>query len=333
MMNTYVNKTQENKNQSVSKSVSQKKSSNRASFQFNDNRPVAIAQRKLQEIANNSQQVAQLRGFHHNANPNPQVKKLKGIIQLMEVSETDIGQAFNIIPNNTNTQVVGELVQISGSGWYIFNVGGQETKVRGRDHILSHAIQDRHGTAEDRLERMRERGERRKEIHGRIPTGRYDTPTGPTTLSGLFKQRMTQSRKGDYGGQTFGSVPPYSGLQAVIPPNALSTLSDRHSPGPQGLSDRQRLATSLAHTLTNASEEDRVPGTSSYNRAIVRDYVRTGGQGYHPLSTALLPARSSAQEQRDLMEGRISLSDQQRRALEEDSASSSEAEDNHFINR
>ncbi len=52
-MNTHSDKTQENKGQSVSNAISQKSSSGESTFQFVDNRPEAIAQRKLQEIANN----------------------------------------------------------------------------------------------------------------------------------------------------------------------------------------------------------------------------------------------------------------------------------------
>lgn len=58
-MHTHADKTQENKSQSVANAVSQKKSVGESTFQFVDNRPEAIAQRKLQEMANNSPQVKQ----------------------------------------------------------------------------------------------------------------------------------------------------------------------------------------------------------------------------------------------------------------------------------
>lgn len=51
-MNTHVDKTPENKSQSVANEVSQKQSSSVSTFHFVDNRPEAIAQRKLQEIVN-----------------------------------------------------------------------------------------------------------------------------------------------------------------------------------------------------------------------------------------------------------------------------------------
>jgi len=58
-MNTYADKTQENKSQSVSAASPQMQSGGESTFQFVDNRPEAVAQRKLQEIANNSEQAKQ----------------------------------------------------------------------------------------------------------------------------------------------------------------------------------------------------------------------------------------------------------------------------------
>lgn len=60
-MNTYADKKQENKSQTVANEVSQKTSNSESTFQFVDNRPEAVAQIKLQEMANNSPQVQQLK--------------------------------------------------------------------------------------------------------------------------------------------------------------------------------------------------------------------------------------------------------------------------------
>jgi len=68
-MHTHADKTQENKNQSVANTVSQKQGGSRSSLQFVDNRPEAIMQRKLQEMANNSpqtKQAAQLQAITNN---------------------------------------------------------------------------------------------------------------------------------------------------------------------------------------------------------------------------------------------------------------------------
>jgi len=52
-MNAHADKTQENKRQSVANTVSQKQRNGESTFQFVDNRPEKVAQRKLQEMVNN----------------------------------------------------------------------------------------------------------------------------------------------------------------------------------------------------------------------------------------------------------------------------------------
>ncbi len=54
-MNTHSEKTQENKSHAVFTGTTQKSGGSESSLQFVDNRPQAIAQRKLHEMANNSQ--------------------------------------------------------------------------------------------------------------------------------------------------------------------------------------------------------------------------------------------------------------------------------------
>jgi len=51
-MDTHADKKLENKSRTVANEVAQKKSSSESTFQFVDNRPEAIAQRKMQDIAN-----------------------------------------------------------------------------------------------------------------------------------------------------------------------------------------------------------------------------------------------------------------------------------------
>ena len=60
-MNIHADKTQENESQSVANEAAQKQSSGESTFQFVGNRPEAIAQRKLQEMVNNSPRVSQLK--------------------------------------------------------------------------------------------------------------------------------------------------------------------------------------------------------------------------------------------------------------------------------
>lgn len=67
-MKTHTDKSQENKSQSVANTVSQKKSGVESTFQFVDNRPEAIAQRKLQMMANSNfqgKQITQMQSMPH----------------------------------------------------------------------------------------------------------------------------------------------------------------------------------------------------------------------------------------------------------------------------
>ncbi|WP_066314216.1 GNAT family N-acetyltransferase [Aquimarina aggregata] len=68
-MNTHADKTQDNKRQSISAASSQVQSGSDSTFQFVDNRPEAVVQRILQEMANNSpqaKQAAQLQEMTNN---------------------------------------------------------------------------------------------------------------------------------------------------------------------------------------------------------------------------------------------------------------------------
>jgi hypothetical protein len=60
------------------------------------------------------------------------------IVQRMEVNAGDVGQYFNIT-DTTGTAGVGKLIAIGGGGWYTFEVGGSQVKVRGQANILSRA--------------------------------------------------------------------------------------------------------------------------------------------------------------------------------------------------
>lgn len=108
-MNTHRDKTQEDKSQSVANDVSQKQSSRESTFQFVDNRHETIAQRKLQEMANNSPYVQQLGAFQEMANNSPQSKQAAQLqamadnhsakpIQKQEIEEEELMQGkFNPI--------------------------------------------------------------------------------------------------------------------------------------------------------------------------------------------------------------------------------------------
>jgi hypothetical protein len=81
-MNKHINDTQENKSQSVSNAVSQMQPVGESTFQFLSNRPEAIAQMKLQELADNSPQVSQLRAFQNiltNVHKTAQIDLFRGL--------------------------------------------------------------------------------------------------------------------------------------------------------------------------------------------------------------------------------------------------------------
>ena len=98
-MKTQADKTQENKSQSVSSGKSKLQSIGKSTFQFVDNRPDAVAQRKLKEMANNSPQVSQLRAYHEMANNSPQVKKM---VQLQALANNHSSQQQQTIQRKEN---------------------------------------------------------------------------------------------------------------------------------------------------------------------------------------------------------------------------------------
>ncbi|SDU58396.1 eCIS core domain-containing protein [Desulfobacula phenolica] len=88
-MNTHADQTQENKSQAVSAVNSQMQSGGKSTFQFFDNRPEAVAKRKLQEMANNSPIAMQLKAFQDMANDSPQAKQ---VAQLQAMSDNHSAQ-------------------------------------------------------------------------------------------------------------------------------------------------------------------------------------------------------------------------------------------------
>jgi hypothetical protein len=76
-MNTHADKTLENKSQTVANRLPKLQSKSVSTFQLVDNRPEAIAQRKLQEAISNSPRVQQLKAYHEMAENSPQVSQLR----------------------------------------------------------------------------------------------------------------------------------------------------------------------------------------------------------------------------------------------------------------
>ena len=88
-MNTYADKTQKTKSQSVSGGDSQMQSSSQSTFQFVDNRPESVSQHELQKTANNSTQVQQLRAFQEMANGSPQEGQVTQIATIEDAQTSE----------------------------------------------------------------------------------------------------------------------------------------------------------------------------------------------------------------------------------------------------
>jgi hypothetical protein len=100
-MNTHAEKTQENKSQAVSAVDSQIQGGGESTFQFVDNRPEAIAQRKLQEMANNSAQVSQLKAFQDRVNNSQQAKQTVQLHSMADNYSSQQQQPIQKKENNT----------------------------------------------------------------------------------------------------------------------------------------------------------------------------------------------------------------------------------------
>jgi diketogulonate reductase-like aldo/keto reductase len=100
-MSTHADKTQENKGQSVAAGVSQVQSASEYSLQFADNRPEAIAQRELHDVANNSPRAMQLKAFHNMGNNSPQAKQAAQLQAMADNHSARQQQPIQKKENNT----------------------------------------------------------------------------------------------------------------------------------------------------------------------------------------------------------------------------------------
>jgi hypothetical protein len=100
-MNTHADKTQEKTSQSAANAGSQKQGSEESLFQFVDNRPEAVTQRKLQEMANSSPQVSQLKAFQEMANSSPRAKQATQLQKMADNYTAQQQQPIQKKENNT----------------------------------------------------------------------------------------------------------------------------------------------------------------------------------------------------------------------------------------
>ena len=98
-MSTYADQTEENKSESVASAVSQRQTSDEPTFEFMDSRPEAVAQRKLQHIADGSSQVSQLKSFQELADNSFPAKE---VAQLQSRADAFSGQQHPTVQRQEN---------------------------------------------------------------------------------------------------------------------------------------------------------------------------------------------------------------------------------------
>lgn len=108
-MQKYIDKNQENKSQSVASNI-QKQTSNDTTFQFMDNRRESIVQKKMQEMANNSSQMKQLRAIEemvNNSTRSKQATQLQAIADKYSTQQYAIQKKENDtgLPDNLKTGI------------------------------------------------------------------------------------------------------------------------------------------------------------------------------------------------------------------------------------
>lgn len=92
-MNTHADKTEKNQDQLLANEHTQKQSGGESTLKFIDNRPEAIAQRKLREVIDHSPQSIQIDAFrnmldnNHQANSTDLVTQRKSVVQLKNRKE------------------------------------------------------------------------------------------------------------------------------------------------------------------------------------------------------------------------------------------------------
>ncbi|MEM8999765.1 MAG: DUF4157 domain-containing protein [Bacteroidota bacterium] len=150
-MSTHADKTQENKNQSVANGITKKQGSSKSTFQFFDNRPEAVAQRKLQDMANNSpqaKQAAQLQAManDHSSKQQPIQKKENntGLPDTLKTGMENLsGMSLDDVKVHRNSDKPAQLqAHAYAQGTDIHLAPGQEKHL---PHEAWHVVQQKQG--------------------------------------------------------------------------------------------------------------------------------------------------------------------------------------------
>ena len=237
-MNTHADKTQENKSRSVANAVSQKQISGDPTFQFVDNRPEAIAQRKLQEMANNSPRALKLKAFQEMADNSPQAKQAaqlqamansSSILTNMDLKKDVVQLATDPIsytnePPESFAQVVEDAKLISrsqtGGGPLVEISGGEKLKDLKPEfkkilHVVAHGNREQVGDFNDETLNAHLDGFRTyptdfmKIVLHSCESGIIDDREGKPTSGTSFAQRLA-------GRQTFPGEGHEAPMKSVI---------------------------------------------------------------------------------------------------------------------
>ena len=151
-MNTHADKTQENKKQSVANSITPKQGSSGSTFQFVDNRPEAVVQKKLQALVYNSpqaKQAAQLQAIadNHSAKQQPLIQKKENSTGLPDNLKTGMenlsGASLDHVKVHYNSAKPATVqAHAYAQGSEIHLASGQEKHL---PHELGHVVQQMEG--------------------------------------------------------------------------------------------------------------------------------------------------------------------------------------------
>lgn len=158
-MSTHADKTQENKSQAVSAVDSRIHNSSESTFQFVDNRPEGVAQRTLQELANNSpqaKQAAQLQAMTDNYSTQQQqtIQKKENNTSLPDNLKTGIenlsGYSMDDVKVHYNSDKPAQLqAHAYAQGTDIHLASGQEKHL---PHEAWHVVQQMQGRVKSTMQ-------------------------------------------------------------------------------------------------------------------------------------------------------------------------------------
>jgi hypothetical protein len=133
-MNTHANKTQENKTRSAADNLSKHEGNSEQALQFIDERPEAVAQRKLPEAINHSPRALQLRSYQQMADNASRTRQLKSDIP----SSTSAPVQREVNENLTN---VTEVTAITAEVFSVTHEGG-EVIIKFKGELVTDSIAD-----------------------------------------------------------------------------------------------------------------------------------------------------------------------------------------------